>query len=227
MVDNPRYDVAQKEASPVILKTIPVGPLEVNCYLVGDESTKKALVIDPGENEELILATAKQEELSIELIVLTHGHFDHVSGVAGLKEKLPEVPFLAHEDDMFLIEDSRASAARYGIEATQCPTPDRFLVPGETLELGALRFEVLHTPGHSPGGVCLLCKDQVFVGDTLFQGSIGRTDFRGGSFETLSESIRSQLYTLPETTMVYPGHGPRTTIGAEKANNAFVRADAL
>ncbi len=207
----------------MILKTLPVGPLEVNCYLLGDEISEKAIVIDPGEDAQQIAQLIENEGLQLEFIVLTHGHFDHVSGVAGLKTIYPQAQLLAHEEDLFLIKDARASAARWGIDAVQCPKPDRLITDGDVLKAGSLRLEVRHTPGHSPGGICLLWGHRVFVGDTLFQGSVGRTDFRGGSFETLAASIRAQLYTLPAETVVHPGHGPATTIGAEMKGNQFVR----
>jgi len=153
----------------------------------------------------------------------THGHFDHVGAVAQTKREL-KVEFLAHKDDLFFIEDGKGAAARWGVEIEQPPNPDRFIDDGDEIKFGDFSLEVLHTPGHSPGGISFLYNRMVFCGDTLFQGSIGRTDFRKGSFEILAKSIKTRLYTLSDDTTVFTGHGPITTIGDEKKFNAFVRA---
>ena len=199
-----------------------VGPLFSNCYIVWDEDVKLGVVIDPGDDAGDILDTIKKLGIKIKYILATHGHFDHVGAVAPLRKKL-NVDFLAHEDDFFFIEDGENAARRWGIDIEQPPKPDRFIKDGDKIKVGKFELEVLYTPGHSPGGVCFLYDKIVFGGDTLFQGSIGRTDFRKGSFEDLSKSIKTRLYTLPDDTIVYTGHGPVTTIGDEKKFNAFVR----
>ena len=209
-------------ASKLQVDVLIVGPLFSNCYIVWDDKVKKGVIIDPGDNAETILAKVKELGIEIELILATHGHFDHVAGAAGLKRQI-DVPFLAHKGDLFFIEDGKDTARRWGIDIEQPPNPDRYIEDGDTIDVGTLKLEVLHTPGHSPGGVSFLHKKMVFAGDTLFHESIGRTDFRMGSFEELETSIKTRLYTLPDDTIVYTGHGPITTIGAEKKHNPFVK----
>jgi glyoxylase-like metal-dependent hydrolase (beta-lactamase superfamily II) len=203
--------------------TLIVGPLLSNCYIVWDNKIKKGLIIDPGDNSEKILKTINKLEVEIDYIIATHGHFDHVGAVSSLKKEL-NIKFFAHKNDFFLIKDSKDAAHRWGFKIEKPPKPDNFIEDGDIIQIGSLKFEVLHTPGHSPGGISFYQNGMVFCGDTLFQGSIGRTDFRKGSFEELIKSIKTRLYTLPDDTIVYAGHGPITTIGAEKRYNPFVRA---
>lgn len=200
-----------------------VGPLYSNCYIVWDDSNKEGAIIDPGDDADIILKKICELNIKIKCILATHGHFDHVGAVASLKKEL-KVEFLAHKGDDFFIEDAKNAAFRWGVNIEQPPMPDRFIEDGEKIKIGKFELEVLHTPGHSPGGVSFLYGRMLFGGDTLFQGSIGRTDFRKGSFEVLSKSIKTRLYTLPDDAVVYTGHGPVTTIGDEKKYNAFVRA---
>jgi glyoxylase-like metal-dependent hydrolase (beta-lactamase superfamily II) len=199
-----------------------VGPLFSNCYIVWDEENKEGVVIDPGDDADKIMEAIKALGVKIKYILATHGHFDHVGGVAPLRRDL-KAEFLAHKEDFFFIEDGKNAADRWNIDIEQPPRPDRFIEDGEKIKVGNFELEVLHTPGHSPGGISFLNDKMVFAGDTLFQGSIGRTDFRKGSFEELEKSIKTRLYTLPDDTLVYTGHGPVTTIGDEKKYNAFVR----
>lgn len=200
-----------------------VGPLFSNCYIIYDDVEKLGAVIDPGDDAEIILTKVKEIDVEIKYILATHGHFDHIGAVAELKTALG-ADFLAHQDDFFFIEDGKNAALRWGVDIQQPPKPDRFIKDGDKIKIGKFEFKVIHTPGHSPGGVCFLYNRMLFGGDTLFQGSIGRTDFRKGSFEDLKNSIRKRLYSLPDDTIVYTGHGPITTIGDEKKYNAFVRA---
>ena len=199
-----------------------VGPLFSNCYIIYDDKEKMGAVIDPGDDADDILEAVKNLGIKIKFILATHGHFDHVGAVAPLKKEF-NAEFLAHKGDFFFIEDGENSARRWGIDIEQPPKPDRFIEDGDKIKVGVFELEVLHTPGHSPGGVSFLYDRMVFCGDTLFQGSIGRTDFRNGSFEDLSKSIKTRLYTLSDDTIVCTGHGPVTTIGDEKRHNAFVR----
>lgn len=199
-----------------------VGPLLSNCYIVYDDRLKEGVIIDPGDDADIILKAVEELAIDIKFILATHGHFDHVGAVAPLKRVL-KAEFLAHKDDFFFIEDGEKSARRWNIDIEQPPKPDRFIVDGEKIKVGNFHLEVIHTPGHSPGGVSFLHDRMLFGGDTLFQGSIGRTDFRKGSFEDLSKSIKTRLYSLPDDTIVYTGHGPITTIGDEKMYNPFVR----
>jgi glyoxylase-like metal-dependent hydrolase (beta-lactamase superfamily II) len=200
-----------------------VGPLFSNCYIIYDEKEKLGAIIDPGDDADDILDAVKKLGIKIKYILATHGHFDHVGAVAPLKKEYG-AEFLAHKDDFFFIEDGVNAANRWGISITQPPKPDKFIEDGDKIKVGEFELEVIHTPGHSPGGVSFLYDSMLFGGDTLFQGSIGRTDFRKGSFEEIANSIRTRLYSLPDDTVVYTGHGPVTTIGDEKKHNAFVRA---
>ena len=209
-------------SSKLQVEPLVVGPLFSNCYIVWDESVKQGVIIDPGDDADTILNTIKELDIEIKYILATHGHFDHVGAVAPLRKKL-NVEFLAHEGDFFFIQDGENSARRWGIDIEQPPKPDRFIEDGDKIKVGNFELESLHTPGHSPGGVSFVHDRMVFGGDTLFQGSIGRTDFRQGSFEDIARSIKTRLYTLPDDTIVYTGHGPITTIGEEKKHNAFVR----
>jgi len=200
-----------------------VGPLASNCYIIWDDKNRTAAIIDPGEDAKDIIKKVDELDIEINYILATHGHFDHVGAVAQLKREI-DVEFLAHKGDFFFIEDGKNAARRWGFIIDQPPKPDRFIEDGDIIKIGEHELKVLHTPGHSPGGVSFLHNKMVFCGDTLFQGSIGRTDFRMGSFEELKQSIKSRLYTLPDSTIVYTGHGPSTTIGTEKMFNPFVRA---
>ena len=199
-----------------------VGPLASNCYILWDKELKIGIIIDPGDDAKCILKTVKNLGIKITCIVVTHGHFDHVGAVAEIKKEL-KIDFLAHRDDLFFIKDSKESARRWGIDISQSPDPDRFIEDGDKIKFGNFELSVIHTPGHSPGGVSFLIDKMLFSGDTLFQGSIGRTDFRKGSYQDLENSIKAKLYKLPDETIVYTGHGPITTIGDEKRYNSFVR----
>ncbi len=195
----------------MIFKMLAVGPYMSNCYIVGTENSKEGIIIDPGAEPDTILKAVNDLELEIKLIVATHGHIDHVSAVNGVKSNL-NVPFAMHE----------AETVRGGV-FDKIPPVDKPLKHGDTIDVGDLRFEVRHTPGHSPGGISLIGEGIVFSGDTLFQSSIGRTDFAGGSHPQLMASIFKQLMILPDETSVFCGHGPQTTIGTERKLNPFVR----
>jgi glyoxylase-like metal-dependent hydrolase (beta-lactamase superfamily II) len=205
----------------MILESLPTGPLQVNCYIVGCETTGLAAVIDPGGDVEQILDRLQQNDLRLQMVINTHGHFDHVGGNRGLLEATG-VELLMHQDDKQLLDLAAEHAAAYGLSAEQSPAPQRLLLGGENLQLGELIIKVLHTPGHTPGGISLYVEDQVIVGDTLFAGSIGRTDLPGGDYQQLIDSIRDKLLPLPDATVAHPGHGPATTIGREKVFNPFL-----
>ncbi len=209
----------------MLIQTLPVGPLQVNCFIVACEETKEAMVVDPGDDGAQILAALKAANLQPRLIVNTHGHFDHIGANKFLVEKTG-AELLIHAQDVPLLQRAPEHAAVYGLTAVPSPEPTRVLQDGDVMEFGKLRFEVIHTPGHSPGGICLHGPGHVFTGDSLFAGSIGRTDLPGGSHETLVRGVRSRLMVLPEETVVHPGHGPDTTIGREKVSNPFVGAMA-
>lgn len=208
----------------MIIKTLVVGPIGANCHVIGDAESNEGAIIDPGDEADRILQIVKETGLAIKYIIATHGHFDHVAAVKPLKEEL-ECEFLVHENDLALIQRSKQSAMNWGIDIEQVPDPDRYIDEGDTVKLGTLELQVIHTPGHSQGGVCIYIPSEkaLFSGDTLFSGSIGRTDFEGGSMEDLQKSIKEKLYTLPDDTVVYTGHMGETTIGDEKVQNMFVR----
>ncbi len=208
----------------MIIRTLPVGPLQVNCYVIGCPHTKKAMIVDPGDEGENILNVLEQEGLELALVVNTHGHFDHV-GANSLVIEQTGVELCMHRDDLPLLQVAAKYAEGYGLPAVESPEPQRFLANGDIVEVGDLRFEVIHTPGHSPGGICLYGEGHLFCGDTLFAGSIGRTDLPGGNLEQLLGHINSQLMVLPDATIVHPGHGPESTIGREKSVNPFVNGE--
>jgi len=206
----------------LILKTLAVGPIMANCYILGCENTKKAVVIDPGDEAERILMALAEEKLSVEYILNTHGHFDHVGANARLK-KATGAELILHPDDIEMLGALKQAAAAFGLSSEDSPPPDRTVVDGDRITFGDITLEVLHTPGHSPGGISFYTDGTVFVGDTLFAGSIGRTDFPGGNFDTLISSIKTKLFALDDNVKVYTGHGPATTIGQEKRSNPFLR----
>lgn len=205
----------------MILESLPTGPLQVNCYILGCEVTRKAVVVDPGGDADQILALLKKLDLELQMVINTHGHFDHVGGNRQLLEAAG-VELLLHESDKVLLGMAERHAGAYGLQTELSPEPQRLLSGDETISVGELKIKILHTPGHTPGGICLLVEDQVIVGDTLFAGSIGRTDLPGGDHQQLISSIREQLLPLPDETVAHPGHGPATTIGRERAYNPFL-----
>ena len=210
----------------MIIKTLPVGPIMANCFIVGCEETLEAAVIDPGDEADKILGAVARSDLIVKFIINTHGHFDHVSGNRGI-HAVTNAPILIHALDAPMLEQISASAANWGLSAENSPSPDRTLDDGDTITFGKIAFKVIHTPGHTPGGISLFTEGHVFVGDTLFAGSIGRTDFPGGDFATLKSSIQDKLFVLGDDVRVYTGHGPETTIGHEKQHNPFVGVNAM
>ncbi|HWA40008.1 MAG TPA: MBL fold metallo-hydrolase [Gemmatimonadales bacterium] len=201
--------------------TVPNGRYLENCYLVADPVAERCVVIDPGEDPDPILAALRHRGWQVEGIWLTHGHMDHVLGVPAVRE-MTGAPIWLHPDDRFLYE----TAPQFGPmpwEQVRLPAPDHPLAHGQRVPVGALAFEVRHTPGHSPGSVCFVGHGLAFVGDVLFAGSVGRTDLPGGDHQTLIDSIARELLTLPDATVAYPGHGRATTIGVERATNPFLR----
>jgi len=206
----------------MILKSLVVGPLEVNCFVLACEQTKEGIVIDPGDNVPGILDMIAEDDITVKEIVATHGHFDHIGRVKTLKEEL-KVPFAIHEEDMFMVEGLVEIASFLDIDTDEAPEVDRFIQIGETVTFGNEALSVVHTPGHAPGNVTLLWPGNALVGDVLFAGSVGRTDLEGADPKVLMESIHRELMTLPDQTNVYPGHGPFTTIGNERATNPFLQ----
>ena len=211
--------------SPIlILEHFPVGPLQCNCIIIGDEQTKNAIVVDPGDDVSRIVDALGRHDLKVKAIIATHAHIDHVGGLASLKQ-LTGAPAMIHEGDVPLYEHLAEQAEWLGVPTPSTTTLDRFLVEDERLDVGGHALHVLHTPGHSPGSVSFVLDETtptVFSGDTLFAGSIGRTDLWGGSFPEIIESIRRRLLTFPNDVVVIPGHGPLTTIGTERTTNPFL-----
>jgi len=214
----------------MLLEHAAVEPFYKNGFVVGCEETREGVIIDPGDEVADLLAAASRHRLSIRNILLTHAHLDHITGVGRAKQALG-VPVWLHRDDNFLYERVQQQGQMFGFEVDPQPPVDHFY--GQEEDAGALRFgrygvRVLHTPGHCPGGVCLAVtregddRPTLFVGDTLFAGSIGRTDLPGGNMETLLRSIRDVLFAFPDDTVVWSGHGPVTTIGQERRTNPFL-----
>ncbi len=202
---------------------LPLGPLQTNCYLLGCQQTMEAAVIDPAWDGRSIAATAVEKGYIITHILLTHAHFDHVGGLAQLQEET-NAPIYIHPEAVQMLSQATMSAAFFGLTIPDPPEPDHMLAEGQVIQVGRLSLEVLYTPGHAPGHVSfyLPAYRVIFDGDVLFQQSIGRTDLPGGDHATLMHSIRHKLLTLPDETHVLSGHGPATTIGAERADNPFL-----
>jgi glyoxylase-like metal-dependent hydrolase (beta-lactamase superfamily II) len=200
-----------------------VGPLQSNSYLVFDEASGRAAVIDPGIESEVVLDAARRQRLHLESVIITHGHFDHVFSSALFKAQTG-AEIIMHPDDLSLLADVPQTARFFGIKAPVPPSPDRLVREGDTVTVGELSLGVLETPGHTPGSISLRLDDAVFVGDTLFAGSVGRTDLTGGSLDVLLRSIHTKLLTLPDRTAVYAGHGPATSIGVERRDNPFLQS---
>jgi len=206
----------------MILEGFPVGPIQANCYIVGDENSHKGVVIDPGDEADRILERLAHHNLEAEIIFNTHGHFDHVGGNKKLKE-VTGAKIAIHPDDVHYLNKLSESAAAWGMAAENSPPPDMLLADGQVVEADGLRFTVLHTPGHSPGSVSLVLEgtDIVFTGDLIFAGSIGRTDFPGGDYNALIQSVKEKIFTLGDDVRILSGHGPQTTVGFEKQHNPF------
>jgi glyoxylase-like metal-dependent hydrolase (beta-lactamase superfamily II) len=211
----------------MVLEHAAVEPFFKNGFVIGCEETREGVIVDPGDDVELLLAAAERQRLSIGNILLTHAHLDHVTGVARAKEALG-VPVWLHRDDNFLYQRVQQQGQMFGIQVAPQPPIDHFYEGEGPLRFGRYEVRVRHTPGHCPGGVCLAVtkagerEATLFVGDTLFAGSIGRTDLPGGDIETLLRSIRDVLFAYPDDTVVWPGHGPATTVGEERRSNPFL-----
>ena len=204
----------------MILKTLVIGPIQSNCYIIGCERTREAAVIDPGGDADRILITLAKDRLRCVYIINTHGHFDHSADNKRLKE-VTGAQLLIHHADAPMILHQSMNRGMSGIHVDNSPPPDRYLKEGDIITFGDISLKVLNTPGHSPGGISLVTDKIVFVGDTLFAGSIGRTDFPGGDHEGLLRNVRKKIFTLGDDVVVYPGHGPKTTVGRERKTNPF------
>jgi glyoxylase-like metal-dependent hydrolase (beta-lactamase superfamily II) len=205
----------------MILKRLVLGPLQTNCYILWDKATKEAAIFDPADNGTRIMDVVIEYDLSVKYIVLTHTHIDHVNALDYVKEQTG-AEVVVHEDEKKCLNSDFDTMAFIVNSSAPRTKADITVLEGDTLFLGDKELKILHTPGHTVGGVCYLCDGILFAGDTLFAGSIGRTDFPGGSFETLRNSIK-RIYTLPDDTVLLSGHGGKTTVINEKRYNPFVR----
>lgn len=204
----------------MLIKKLTVGPLQANCFIISDKTTKDSIVIDPGDEPDLIMDVIRGNDLRVSYIVCTHGHFDHVGAVEDIREETG-AKVVIHKDETEIYHAARDMAAFWGYEIEKLPDPDMLVEDADMIKVGNMSFTILHTPGHSPGGICLYGEGIVVTGDTLFAGSVGRTDFYGGDMNKLRDSFK-RLMSLPEETKVLPGHGPDSTIGEEKRGNPFV-----
>jgi hydroxyacylglutathione hydrolase len=207
----------------MIHKVLPVGPLQCNCSIIGDETTHEAMVIDPGDDIEDVLAILHRHHLQVKQIVITHAHIDHVGGAMKLRT-VTGAPILLNQNDYALLKMLDVQATWLGMAAPSDVTIEASIADGDSLQAGSLKANVLHTPGHTEGSVCLYfpAEKLLIAGDTLFARSIGRTDLPGGSFEKIMRSLHDRVLTLPDDTVVVPGHGPRTTIGEEREENPYL-----
>lgn len=204
---------------------LPLGPIQTNCYIVADEASGQAAVIDPAFDALLIARHLRENNLTLTHILLTHSHFDHVGGLAELTTLFPDVPVMIHEDAVDMLAYAAHQARLFGLTVDTPSEPDHRTQEGDQIKVGRITFDVLYTPGHAPGHISFYDPDEgvIFSGDVLFQGSIGRTDLPGGSMPLLLEVIEEKLLTLPDQTRVFSGHGPATTIGQERRTNPFLQ----
>lgn len=203
----------------MIIKKLVVGSLENNCYIIADEKTNESFITDPGDEPDRILDLIHKNNLTIKYIICTHAHFDHVAAIPEIKEET-KARIVLHSDDLNMYRSTKNQAAAWGYEIDPLPEPDIFVSEGDIMEVGGLKFVVLHTPGHTQGSICLYGEGIVITGDTLFAGSVGRTDLPGGDISKLIKSFK-RLMSLPDEVKVLTGHGPESTIKKEKIDNFF------
>ena len=206
----------------MICEKIVVGALETNCYLVYCEDTLECVVVDPGAEAEKIIQAVVVKQLKPIFLINTHGHIDHIGANKDIKD-LYDIPLYIHISDAPMLQSSLQNEMASFLRAKTSPSPDYYLHEGEPLSFGKIKLEVLHTPGHSPGGVCLVGDTFILSGDTLFCGGVGRTDLPGGDWKELEQSIKTKIFTLPEETVVFPGHGPSSSVKQEKNANPYLR----
>jgi len=203
-------------------KRLPLGIYQANCYIIWDEQTNKAVVLDPGGDFEELEEFIENSKLTVSYVILTHGHGDHIGAVAEVRDYF-KAEVMIHKDDFDMLKNNRKNySSQIGYNKIEIEA-DKKLTDGDVINLGQLSLEIIHTPGHTKGSICIKCDDKVFTGDTLFAGSIGRTDLDGGSFEDIMASINNKILLFSDNTEIYPGHGPSTTIKAEKRYNPFLQ----
>ena len=208
----------------MILEILTVGALETNCYILGDEETRQGVIIDPGGDSEIIEEHLKKLRLKLKYIILTHGHVDHIGALSQLK-KATKAEILIHSEDSPMLYDPNQNLSIFSGDRIIATKADKLLEEGDIIQCGGIQLEVLHTPGHTPGGISLVTDKMIFTGDALFCGSIGRTDFPGSSYQKLINSIKEKLLSKDDDFIVYPGHGPSSTIGEERRKNPFLTGD--
>ncbi|MBI3872573.1 MAG: MBL fold metallo-hydrolase [candidate division Zixibacteria bacterium] len=206
----------------MLIDRLIVGPIEENCYIVGDEETRRGVIIDPGDEPERIVGTVRGLGLKVDTIFNTHAHVDHICAAQDVKEQLGARLYLHPGDEMYL-PDLVEHAAMFGMHKARRPTVDVWMADGDRIECGTLEIAVTHAPGHTPGHCLLTIGEDVFCGDLIFAGSIGRTDLPGGNYEQIIASLESTILTLPEPTRLHPGHGESTTVAVERRLNPFLR----
>jgi hydroxyacylglutathione hydrolase len=205
----------------LIFRALTVGPLETNCYILGDEKSKEAVIIDPGGDFEEIEGDLRNLQLKVKYIILTHGHFDHTGALEQLK-KATGADILIHSADADMLSPTGQAQPFFMESSSESCSADRLLQEGDKVRFGECSLEVLHTPGHTPGGISLVTDKMIFTGDTLFCGSVGRADLPGSSYKKLIDSIRTKLLSKTDDYVIYPGHGPESTIGEERRDNPFL-----
>jgi hydroxyacylglutathione hydrolase len=216
----------EKEAELLVFDQLETGPLMTNCYIVGDSESKQAVVVDPGGHVGAIISALERNGLQCKHIVNTHSHFDHVGGNKDLK-KQTGADILIHQAEAPMLTQLAGQGRIFGISIDNSPAADETIDEGDVIEAGAIRLNVLHTPGHSPGSISLVIEGEgkILVGDLVFQGSVGRTDLPGGSMNTLVKMVREKIFSHPDETRLYPGHGPATTVGVERQSNPFLTGE--
>jgi hydroxyacylglutathione hydrolase len=205
----------------MIIETLVVGELGTNCYILGEERTKEGVIIDPGGDLNLIEKTLKRLNLEIKYIVLTHGHTDHIAVLSELK-KMTQAQILIHQEDAEMLSEPEKNLSAFSFNFISAPKADRLLKDKDKIKVGKMELEVLHTPGHTQGSISLFVDKIIFTGDLIFFGSVGRTDLPGGSYKELLRSIQEKVLDKEDDTIIYPGHGPATTVGEERRNNPFL-----
>jgi glyoxylase-like metal-dependent hydrolase (beta-lactamase superfamily II) len=204
------------------VETISVGSFAMNCYLLSDPESKEAVFIDPGAEADKLIDKLSVQDLNLKFVINTHCHIDHTAEASTIINHF-NVPFYIHRGELPLLKNLKDQGDFFGLSVSEIPTVSDYVEDNQTLEFGNMKMQILHTPGHSPGGISILIQNSVFVGDCLFFDSIGRTDLLGGNYDQLLTSIKTKLLTLDDSTIVYPGHGPSTTIGRERVNNPFLK----
>ncbi len=205
----------------MIIKTLVVGELETNCYILGDEETRQGMIIDPGGDSGLIEKAVQELGLGIKYIVLTHGHADHIGVLSELK-KITRAQILIHQEDAEMLSEPEKNLSAFSYKLITAPKADKLLQDEDKIKIGEIELEVLHTPGHTPGSISLFTDRIIFSGDLIFCGSVGRTDLPGGSHKELLRSIEEKILVKEDDTVIYPGHGPATTVREERSNNPFL-----